>query len=149
MISETLLRALQEGMRKLTEASSTYALRIVELRAAVERARLAESTEAAQEAAAARESERLPDELKALREHIDELIRGREDPAMISGLQEVLKDLESTQHEVHRQLERLRSRGREALESATAELEFAEQEHRRIVDRAMKLREHIEKVSHT
>ena len=47
MITETLVRALQEEMRKLTEASSTYALRIVELRAAVERARLAESTEAA------------------------------------------------------------------------------------------------------
>jgi predicted nucleic acid-binding Zn-ribbon protein len=149
MISETLLRALQEGMRKLTEASSTFALRIVELRAAVERARLAETTEAAQEAVTARESERLPDELKALHEHINDLIRAQEDPALMSVLQEVLKDLESTQHEVHRQLERLRSRGHEALERATAELEFAEQEHRRIADQAMKLREHIEKVSHT
>jgi hypothetical protein len=149
MISETLLRALQEGMRNLTEASSTYAKRIVELRAAVERVRLAKSTEAAQKAAVARQSERLPGELKALREHIDDLIRGREDPGLISGLQEVLRDLESTQHKVHQQLERLRSRGNEALESATAELESAEREHRRIVDHAMKLREHIEKVSHT
>lgn len=40
MISETLLRALQERMRKLTDASSKYAVRDVELRAAVERARL-------------------------------------------------------------------------------------------------------------
>jgi hypothetical protein len=149
MISETLLSALQAGMRKLLEASSTYVKRCVELRAAVERARLAESTEAAEKAAVARQSEKLPGELKALREHIEDLIRGREDPAIISGLQEVLKDLESTQHEVHQQLERLRSRGHEALESATAELEFAEQEHRRIADQAMKLREHIEKVSHT
>lgn len=38
MISETLLRALQERMRKLTDASSKYAVRDVELRAAVERA---------------------------------------------------------------------------------------------------------------
>jgi hypothetical protein len=33
MINETLLRALQERMRKLTEASSTYAVRDAELRA--------------------------------------------------------------------------------------------------------------------
>jgi hypothetical protein len=148
MISETLLRAFQVGMQRLTEASSTYAIRIVELRAAVERAKLAESAEAAEEAATARESARLPDELEALREHINDLIRGQEDPAQISVLQEVLKDLESRQHEVQRQLERLRSRGHEAIERATAELEFAEQEHRRIADQAMKLRQHIEKVSH-
>ena len=40
MINETFLRALQERMRKLTEASSTYAVRDADLRAAAERAHI-------------------------------------------------------------------------------------------------------------
>jgi hypothetical protein len=51
MIDEPLLRALQERMRRLTGASSTYAVRDAELRAAVERAKLTDTEEAAQEAA--------------------------------------------------------------------------------------------------
>jgi hypothetical protein len=43
MIGETLLRALQERMRKLTGASSTYAVRSAELGAALVRARLTEA----------------------------------------------------------------------------------------------------------
>ena len=72
MISETLLRALQERMRKLSEASSGHAVRDAELRAAVERARLTDASETAREAAAVRECERLLDEIKELRDHIND-----------------------------------------------------------------------------
>ena len=67
MINETLLRALQERMRNLTEASSTYAVRNAELRAAVERAKLTDAEEAAQEAAAMEESAQLAGEVRAAR----------------------------------------------------------------------------------
>ncbi|MGA8566273.1 MAG: hypothetical protein WB580_00635, partial [Candidatus Binataceae bacterium] len=78
MISETLLRALQERMRKLTGASSTYAVRNAELRAALERARLTEATEAIRETEGIRESERLMEEIKELRDHINALLRSQE-----------------------------------------------------------------------
>jgi hypothetical protein len=85
MISETLLRALQERMRKLSGASSAYAVRDAELRAAVERARLTDASETAREAAAVRECEILLEEIKELRDHVNDLIRGREDPALVCG----------------------------------------------------------------
>jgi DNA repair exonuclease SbcCD ATPase subunit len=148
MISETLLRALQERMRKLSGASSAYAVRDAELRAAVERARSTDASETAREAAAVRECERLLDEIKELRDHINDLIRGREDPALVSGLREELTELESRRLEIDQQLEQLRAHRHETLENAIRELGSAEQEHRHIADQAMRLREHIEKLSH-
>jgi chromosome segregation ATPase len=148
MISETLLRALQERMRKLTGTSSACAVRSAELRAALERARQTETTDAAREAASVRESETLMEEIKELRDHINDLIRGREDPGLISGLKEELTEMESRRREIDQQIEHSRSHRQEALENAIAELESAEQEHRHIADQAMRLREHIEKLSH-
>ena len=78
MQSETLLWALRERMRKLTDARSAHAVRDAELRAAVERVRMTEAAEAAQEAAALAESQQLADEIRALPDHIDNLVRGRE-----------------------------------------------------------------------
>jgi chromosome segregation ATPase len=148
MISETLLRALQERMRKLTGASSTYAVRNAELRAALERAKLTEASEAVRETEAVQESERLVEEIKALRDHINDLLRSREDPALISGLTEELAELEGRRHEIDQQIEQSRSHRHDALENAVRELESAEQEHRHVADQAMRLREHIEKLSH-
>jgi chromosome segregation ATPase len=148
MISETLLHALQERMRKLTGASSTYAVRSAELRAALERARLTEAREAVEEAEAIRENETLVEEIKELRDHIRDLSRSREDPALVSGLSEELEELESRRREIDQQVEQSRSHRRDALEHAVRELESAEQEHRHIADQAMRLREHIEKLSH-
>ena len=148
MISETLLRALQERMRKLSGASSAYAVRDAELRAAVERARLTDASETAREAAAVREAEILLDEIKELRDHVNDLIRVREDPALVSGLKEELTELESRRLEIDQQLERLRAHRHETLENAIRELDSAEQEHRHVADQAMRLREHIEKLSH-
>ncbi len=148
MISETLLRALQERMRKLSEASSGHAVHDAELRAAVERARLTDASEAAREAAAVSDCERLLDEIKELRDHINNLSRSREDPVLVSGLKEELTELETRRLESDQQLERLRAHRHETLENAIRELESAEQEHRHIADQAMRLREHIEKLSH-
>jgi chromosome segregation ATPase len=148
MISETLLCALQERMRKLTGASSTYAVRNAELRAALERAKLTEASEAVRETEAVQESERLVEEIKALRDHINDLLRSREDPALISGLTEELAELEGRRHEIDQQIEQSRSHRHDALENAVRELESAEQEHRHVADQAMRLREHIEKLSH-
>ena len=148
MISETLLRALQERMRKLSEASSGHAVRDAELRAAVERARLTDASETAREAAAVRECERLLDEIKELRDHINDLSRSREDPVLVSGLKEELTELETRRLESDQQLEQLQAHRHETLENAIRELESAEQEHRHIADQAMRLREHIEKLSH-
>ena len=85
MISETLLRALQERMRKLTGASSIYAVRNAELRAALERARLTEATEAIRETEGIRESERLMEEIKELRDHINALLRSRKIPPLFQA----------------------------------------------------------------
>jgi hypothetical protein len=148
MISETLLRALQERMRKLSGASSAYAVRDAELRAAVERARLTDASETAREAAAVRESEILLEEIKELRDHVNDLIRGREDPALVCGLKEELTALESRRLEIDRQVEQLSAHRHETLENAIRELDSAEHEHRHIADQAMRLREHIEKLSH-
>ncbi|MGA8059192.1 MAG: hypothetical protein WB999_13180 [Candidatus Binataceae bacterium] len=148
MISETLLRALQERMRKLTGASSTYAVRNAELRAALERARLTEATEAIRETEGIRESERLVEEIKELRDHINALLRSREDPALVSGLEEELAELEGRRREIDHQIEQSRSHRHDALENAIKELESAEHQHRHVADQAMRLREHIEKLSH-
>jgi len=148
MISETLLRALQERMRKLTGASSTYAVRNAELRAALERARLTEATEAIRETEGIRESERLMEEIKELRDHINALLRSREDPALVSGLEEELAELEGRRREIDHQIEQSRSHRHDALENAIKELESAEHQHRHVADQAMRLREHIEKLSH-
>ncbi len=148
MISETLLCALQERMRKLTGASSTYAVRNAELRAALERAKLTEASEAVRETEAVQESERLVEEIKALRDHINDLLRSREDPALISGLTEELAELEGRRHEIDQQIEQSRSHRHDTLENALRELESAEQEHRHFADQAMRLREHIERLSH-
>ena len=67
MISETVLGTLQERMRRLLDISSAYAARDAELRAAVERARLADPSDTAREAAAVRESERLREEKRSCR----------------------------------------------------------------------------------
>ena len=77
MINEKLLRALQERMRKLTGTSSTYAVRSAELRAALERARLADAIEAVRETEAVSESARLAEEIKELRDHVNGLLRSR------------------------------------------------------------------------
>jgi hypothetical protein len=135
-------------MRKLSGASSAYAVRAAELRAAVERSRLTDASETAREGAAARECEILLEEIKELRDHVIDLIRGREDPALVSGLKEELTELESRRLEIDQQLERLRAHRHETLENAIRELESAEQEHRHVADQAMRLREHIEKLSH-
>jgi hypothetical protein len=85
MINETLLRALQERMRKLTEASSTYAVRDAELRTAVERAKLTDAEEAVQEAAVIEESAQLAGEISALRDHVEHLLRDRADRELVAG----------------------------------------------------------------
>jgi ElaB/YqjD/DUF883 family membrane-anchored ribosome-binding protein len=148
MINEKLLRALQERMRRLTGTSSTYAVRSAELRAALERARLTDAVEAVRETAAVSESERLAEEIKELRDHVNDLLRSRGDPALVSGLKEELVELEIRRREIDQQIEQSRSRRHQALENAIRELEFAEQEHRHVADQAMRLREHIEKLSH-
>lgn len=143
MISETVLGTLQERMRRLLDISSAYAARDAELRAAVERARLADPSDTAREAAAVRESERLREE-KELQDHINELIRRGQNSALVSDLKEELNELESRRGEIDQQIEQSRSR----LGNAIRELEFAEQEHRRVADQAVRLREYIEKLLH-
>ena len=149
MIDETLLRALQERMRRLTGASSTYAVRDAELRAAVERAKMTETEEAAQEAAIMEESVQLTGVIRALRNHVDHLLSDRADAALIAGLQEELSELENERTGLERRVEELRSRRHQLLETAIRELESAEQQHRHIADQAMRLRKHIEKLAHS
>ena len=148
MINETLLRALQERMRKLREASSTHAVRDAELRAAVERAKLTDAEEAAEEAAAMKETGQLVEEIRSLRDHVDHLLRDRANSALVAGLQEELVDLENKRAGLERRVEELRSHRHRVLENAMRELESAEQQHRHIADQAMRLREHIEKLAH-
>jgi antitoxin component HigA of HigAB toxin-antitoxin module len=148
MINETLLNALQARMRKLLEVGSTYATRNIELRAAVARARLPDASETAEEAAAVRESAQLADEVRALRDHINDFSRGGQDLVLVAGLKEELSELENQRREIDRQIEHLRTHRHETLENAIRELDSAEQKHRRIADEAMRLREHIETLSH-
>jgi uncharacterized protein (DUF3084 family) len=88
------------------------------------------------------------EEIKELRDHINDLLRSPEDPALVSGLKEELAELEARRREIDQQIEQSRSHRRDALENAIRELESAEQEHRHVADQAMRLREHIEKLSH-
>jgi len=149
MIDEPLLRALQERMRRLTETSSTYAVRDAELRAAVDRAKLTDTEEAAQEAAIMEESVQLTGVIRALHDHVDNLLRDRADAALVAGLQEELSELENERAGLECRVEELRSRRHQVLENAIGELESAEQQHRYIADQAMRLREHIEKLAHS
>ena len=88
------------------------------------------------------------EEIRELRDHVKDLLHSREDPALVSGLNEELEALERRRREIDQQIEQSRSHRRDALENAIRELESAEQEHRHIADQAMRLREHIEKLSH-
>jgi hypothetical protein len=148
MINEKLLRALQERMRKLTDASSIYAVRNAELRAAVERTKLTDAEEGLQEGAVIEESAQVAGEISALRDHVDHLLRSRMDRELVAGLQEELSELENKRAGLERRVEELRSHRHQALEIAMRELESAEQQHRHIADQAMRLREHIEKLVH-
>jgi hypothetical protein len=149
MIDEPLLRALQERMRRLREASATYAVRDAELRDAVERAKLTDTEETAQEAAVREESVQLTGVIRALRDHVDLLLRDRADAALVAGLQEELSELENKRAGLEHHVEELRSCRHQVLENAMRELESAEQQHRHITDQAMRLREHIEKLAHS
>lgn len=151
MENETLLRALQEGMRKLTENGITCAGGIAQLREKAKHARLAIDAVMEEESAAVQEHERIAKEAKALRDHVADLVRGRADPALISTLEDELKDLDSMQREANQQVEALRTRVRalgDPLKAIKVQLEAGEEAYRRLSDQTMKLREHIEKVAH-
>ena len=80
-----------------------------------------------------------------------DLVRGRADSALISTLEDELKDLDSMQREANQQVEALRTRVRalgDPLKAIKAELEAGEEAHRRLSDQTMKLRRHIEQVAH-
>jgi hypothetical protein len=149
MITEALLRALQERMRKLTNTSAECALRGAECRAALERARLIDAAEAAQESEALSHSALLAEEISALRDHVDELLRRREDPVLVADLKEELSELEKKRTDLDRQIEILKSNRQRSLDHAVKELEIAEREHRKVADQAMRLREYIETLSHS
>lgn len=151
MRNETLLRALQEAMRKLTENGINGATNIAQIRDKVEQARLAIETAMMQQSGAAREHEQISAEAKALRDHVSELVRLRADPVLTSILEDELKDLDRRDGETKQQIEALRARVRAlggSLEALKAELEANEGTHRSLTDRTMKLREHLEKVAH-
>ena len=148
MISETLLRALQERMRKLTDASSAYAAQDAELRASLERAKLNDAAEPGQEAAAVEESRQLTEQIHALRDYVNDLIHNNADAVLLAGLKEEVSELESKREGVEQRLEELRSRRHQALDHAMRKLESAEQRRRHIVQEAMLLRVHIEKLVH-
>jgi chromosome segregation ATPase len=149
--NETLLRALQESMRKLTDSAIRGAANVAQLREKAEQSRRDIEASMSQQSAATREHERVCAEAKALRDHVDELVRLRTDPLLVSTLQDELKDLNRQESETRQEAEMLGARARtmsEALESLKAELETGEASHRRLTDQAMKLREHLEKVEH-
>ena len=151
MRNETLLRALQESMRKLTENGINAATNIAQLRYKVEQARLAIETAMKQQSEAARVHQQMATEAKALRDHVSELVRLRAHPILISTLEDELKDLDRRERETTQQVEALGGRVRalgESLETVKTELEAGEEAHRRSSDQTMKLREHIEKVEH-
>ncbi|HVB80689.1 MAG TPA: hypothetical protein VNE82_12185 [Candidatus Binataceae bacterium] len=151
MDNETLLRTLQEAMRKLAESGSACATSITQLRERAEQARLAMDSVAEQELSAVQEHERIVRETKALRGHISDLVRSRADFTLIATLEDELKDLDNTGRQADQRVEALRARARalgEPLKAIKSELEASEESHRRLSDRTMKLREHIEKVAH-
>jgi chromosome segregation ATPase len=151
MKNETLLRALQERMRKLTENGIDCAAKIAQLREKSEQARLGIETLTMQQSKAARGHEELVAEANALQIHVNDLLRGRTDPILISSLEDELKDLERHEREANQQIEGLQERARAlgaTLAAVKAELEASEETHRKMTDQSMKLREHIEKVAH-
>jgi len=151
MRNETLLRALQERMRKLTENGIDCAAKIAQLREKSEQARLGIEALTMQQSKAARGHEELVAEAKALQIHVNDLLRGRTDPILISALEDELKDLERHEREANQQIEGLQERARAlgaTLAAVKAELEAGEETHRKMTDQSMKLREHIEKVAH-
>lgn len=151
MANETLLRALQERMRKLNGRSGEIVARIAKLQATLGEARSAAEAAVEHEASAVKDTENLAKEVKTLQDHINSLVRNKEDAALITALQDELGELETKQRESEQQVERLKSRSaalKQSLENTANELKSAEQDHRVAADQAMKLREHIEKVSH-
>jgi predicted nuclease with TOPRIM domain len=149
--NETLLRALQESMRKLTDSGIHGAVNVAQLREKAEQSRRDIEACMRQQAAATREHERVCAEAKALRDHVDELMRLRADPVLVSTLQDELNDLKRQETETKQEAETLRARVRamsEALEAVKAELATSEANHRKLTDQAMKLREHLERVEH-
>jgi chromosome segregation ATPase len=151
MRNETLLRALQEKMRKLTENGIDCAGKIAQLREKAEQARLGIEAVTMQQSNAARGHEEIAAEAKVLRDHVNGLIRDRTDPVLISALEDELKDLERREREANQQVQGLRDRVRalgDPLAAIKTELEANEETHRKMTDQSMKLREHIEKVAH-
>jgi chromosome segregation ATPase len=151
MENESLLKTLQEAMRKLTENGIACAANIAQLREKAEQAKLAIDSVTAQELAAVHDHERIAKEAKALRDHVSDLTRGRADSTLIATLEDELKNLDDRQREANQQVEALRARSRalsEPLRAIKTELDTGEEAHRRLSDRTMKLREHIEKVGH-
>ena len=149
--NETLLRALQESMRKLTDSGIHGAVNVAQLREKAEQARRDIEASMRQQSAATREHERVCAEAKALRDHVDELVRLRTDPVLVSTLQDEVNDLKRQETETKQEAETLGARVRamsEALEAVKAELETGEANHRKLTDQAMNLREHLEKVEH-
>jgi len=149
--NETLLRALQESMRKLTDSAIHGAVNVAQLREKAEQSRRDIEAGLKQQSAAIRQHEQVCAEAKALRDHVDELVRLRTDPFLVSTLQDELKDLSRQEMETKQEAETLKARVRamsEALEAIKAELETGEANHRKLTDQAMKLREHLEKVEH-
>lgn len=147
--NETLLRALQESMRKLTDSAIHCAVNVAQLREKAEQARRDIEASVRQQSAATREHERVCAEAKALRDHVDELVRLRTDPVLVSTLQDELKDLNRQESETKQETEALGARVRAmsaALEALKAELETSEANHRKLTDQTMKL--HLEKVEH-
>ena len=152
MENETLLRALQEGMRKLTENGIAFTSGITQLREKAEQAQLAIDEVTEEQSAAVQEHERVAKEAKVLRDHISGLVRNRADSILISTLEDELKDLDKMEREANQQVEALKMRVRglnDSLNALKAELEAREVAHRRLSDQAMTLRTHIEKVAHT
>ena len=150
--NETLLRALQESMRKLTDNGIHGAVNVAQLREKAEQARRDIEASMRQQSAATREHERVCTEAKALRDHVDELVRLRTDPVLVSTLQDELNDLSRQEGETRQEAETLGARVRtmsEALAALKTELETSEANHRKLTDQTMRLREHLEKVEHS
>jgi chromosome segregation ATPase len=151
MANESLLKTLQEAMRKLTESGIACAAKITQLRERAAQAQLEIDTITVQDLAAVHEHARSVKEAKALREHVDDLVRGHADSTLIATLEDELKDLENRQGQTSQQVEALRARSlalAEPLKAIKGELTAAEEAHRRLLDRTMSLREHLEKVAH-
>ena len=75
-------------------------------------------------------------------------MRNNADAVLVAGLKEEVSELESKREGVEQRLEELRSRRHQAFDHAMRKLESAEQRRRHIVQEAMLLRVHIEKLVH-